>query len=95
METAFFFSGKQDYNFKIVLIHLAKHHFKRLNSVLGFHSQWAFGKMGSKHFETEAEERKDSGKSIDIQEAAVSSAKEISTDAAGAAVWLEHWYFYI
>lgn len=42
--------------------------------------------MGSKHFETEAEERQDSGKSIDIQEAAVSSAKEISTDAAGAAV---------
>lgn len=42
--------------------------------------------MGSKHFETEVEERKESGKSTDTQEAAVSSADEIRKDAAVAAV---------
>lgn len=42
--------------------------------------------MASEHFETEAEEEAKRQKSIDIQEAAVSSAEEISKDSAVAAV---------
>lgn len=65
METVSFSIETQIENFKIFAIDLAKHNFRRLNSVLGFQSQRALGEMRRKPFEREGGGRKEREKPRD------------------------------